>query len=484
LMDMSKKMSAKPIAGSHRSQWMRSSLIIFAGMVLSVEGYVSTHKSASCPGELDLTGHGSVELVPAGWNSGTEVVEISVTGLQQIRPHLGSRAYFAHECSVGVYKREDYLGLNLLGKTLRYTTDLSTTTCGCNAAVYLLSMKQNTNRSECGDFYCDANNVCGASCAEIDLQEGNAYAWHTSLHTATDGSGLAGGYGGGQSSWNGPRAWTSAEYGPGAECIDTKRPFEVSLSFPVDEHGVLQALQLTLSQVGSTCPLRLGLGNYTGNSSHDNQSGQAMAELTAALAAGMTPVVSYWASDDLIWLDGEGNDTKGPCHKDRPKQCGDAVEFSYFSVSNIGSEATEFVWHDATTTTTTTMTTSTSTSTTKLPVNAKCSNEAECNNSAWMFLKKNLQLGGPLRFAQSRLALWSSLALFVGPVSAALLAVKRMWSLSRSRSADLTASTGARTVAVRATDQLAATTTSPSEGLLRGTLSAQSIHYQHLHHCV
>merc|ERR1712217_795310 len=158
----------------------------------------------------------------------------------------------------------------------RYTTDMSGAGCGCNAALYLTSLHQNSQISGCSDYYCDANNVCGQSCAEIDIQEANQAAWHSTLHTKTDHSGVGGGYGGG-TSWNGPRNWNPSQYGPGASCIDTNAPFDVAVSFPVDGQGTMQAMQIELTQKGKGCPLQLNLGSYAG-----------MGELSAALAAGMT----------------------------------------------------------------------------------------------------------------------------------------------------------------------------------------------------
>jgi hypothetical protein len=44
-------------------------------------------------------------------------------------------------------------------------------------------------------------------------------------------------------------------------------------------------------------------------------------ELTLALDAGMTPIVSYW-SGDMQWMDGAGNDGKGACpFYDTPDEC-------------------------------------------------------------------------------------------------------------------------------------------------------------------
>merc|ERR1719510_2756522 len=135
---------------------------------------------------------------------------------------------------------------------MRYTTDMSGGGCGCNVALYLVSMKQNPKPSGCEDYYCDANNVCGESCAEIDIQEANQHAWHSTLHTSQDHGGVGGGYGGGDS-WNGPRDFGAQEYAPGGRCIDTTKPFQVAVSFPTDAGGALTGMNVELSQDGHSC---------------------------------------------------------------------------------------------------------------------------------------------------------------------------------------------------------------------------------------
>jgi len=276
-----------------------------------------------CQGQFDMPGYGLVEIIPTGWaDEGFEPVDVTSSG--ELEAHMDARAYFADECTPGKYDHKQYLALNLLGKTMRYTVDLTGAGCGCNAAFYLTSMRQNTQPSECSDYYCDANNVCGESCAEIDIMEANQFAWHSTLHTATDHSGVGGGFGGGDS-WNGPRDWGSAEYGPGASCVDTAAPFDVAVSFPVDSQGALAAMEVTLSQSGKSCPLSVRLGTYEG-----------MAELSQALEAGMTPIVSYWAANDMLWMDGPGTDGQGPCTVDDMDACGKSVKFYDFSVEEIG----------------------------------------------------------------------------------------------------------------------------------------------------
>merc|ERR1712190_104363 len=130
----------------------------------------------------------------------------------------------------------DYVAMNLLGKTMRFDVDLDNAGCGCNVALYLVSMAQNPHVSDCKDYYCDANDVCGESCAEIDIMEANTKAWHSTLHTQFDHGGMGAGLGGGDG-FMGPRDWTTSQYGPGAMCIDTNKPFRLSVSFPLDAFG-------------------------------------------------------------------------------------------------------------------------------------------------------------------------------------------------------------------------------------------------------
>ncbi|CAK0811444.1 unnamed protein product, partial [Prorocentrum cordatum] len=286
--------------------------------------------SAMCPGAFVMGGDDevSVSLVNAKWNvAGEQAGVVEAKGGNMVVPHMTGRTYFGTRCVDGSFSNEDYMALNLLGKTFRYTVDLAGAGCGCNAALYLTSLHQNGQVSDCEDYYCDANNVCGVSCVEIDIQEANMFAWHSTLHTAHDSGGVGGGYGGG-ASWDGPRDWSSEEYGPGASCVDTSRPFQVATSFPVDGEGHLSGMEVVLSQGTSECQLSVSLMGYDG-----------MGELSDALAEGLTPIISYWSADDMLWMDGKGADGRGPCDHDDASACSESVKFYDFSVERIGESA-------------------------------------------------------------------------------------------------------------------------------------------------
>ena len=269
---------------------------------------------------------------------------------------LGGRSYFGTRCSEAkAYANSDYLELPLAGAALSWEADVSKAGCGCNVAFYLASMRQNPHEGRCGDYYCDANSVCGVACAEVDLMEANRFAFHTTLHTASDPYGAASGYGGGAppgpgpnaSGWSGPRDFGSADYGPGAgHCIDTTLAFRVKVRFPLGPDGVLTRLAVTLSQgtgsgdvddwgaPASGCAIHFDAGvGYAG-----------LAEVTAALEAGMTPVLSYWsvpgAADGMGWMDGAGLDGAGPCAAYTDADCGPHAGLTAFTVSAacVGSD--------------------------------------------------------------------------------------------------------------------------------------------------
>jgi len=313
----------------HRPSGWPASLFLFA---------LPAWSAKNC-GQINVAGYDTpVSIITTEWNvPGEKAGEVFVED-GAVVPYMSGRSYLGDACSStpGEYDNTQYVAFKLLGKRLRYTVNLTGALCGCNAALYLTSLKQNDNVSECSDYYCDANSVCGVRCAEIDIQEANQHGWHSTLHVAADGAGAAHGYGGGGPGWSGPRDWTEAQYGPGGECIDTDKPFQVEAAFPTDGGGNLVSMDMELSQEGSSCPLKVSIAKYT------YKDTDTMAEITAALEEGMAPIISYWKSADMLWLDGDGTDKKGPCEIDNTtfKNCTDSVSFYDFSISDIPSQGT------------------------------------------------------------------------------------------------------------------------------------------------
>lgn len=256
--------------------------------------------SARCLGGVNIAGHGPVQIINAGANTPMDASgNVQVNPGQSVTPLKSGRAYFADTCSGPAYNPNEYLALNLHGGSLSYTVDLSGADCGCIAALYLVNMHENTDPGTCGgDYYCDANHVCGVNCEEVDIQEANKHMWKTTDHGAHDGEGKRG------------HAISDAHprYGPGGSCINTENPFQVKASFPPDASSI----QVELSQDGCT------------RTTHVEYP-----ELAGALAH-MTPVISYWYSAnaaDISWFDGK------VCKEYDPEKCGAAVTFSSFSFS-------------------------------------------------------------------------------------------------------------------------------------------------------
>jgi len=287
----------------------------------------------TCPGGIELAGEGYVNLVNAMVNTpGDEAQKVEVQD-GAVVAWMSGRTYFAETCSEESYEAVEYKALSLLGRTIKWTVDLNGAGCGCNAAVYLTSLAQNTKKSECSDYYCDANRVCGVACAEVDLQEANMHSWRSTLHTAEDGEGAGAGYGG-----MGPhkKSWGPADYGPDGNCVATTAPFDVEVGFPVDANGVLKAMQVILSQAGKPCKISATIDSYTFGGKN------GIAEISEALAAGMTPIISYWSNEGLGWMDGSRPDPaggiEGVCEIDTPRDCPEYVKIYGFSVFDGVSE--------------------------------------------------------------------------------------------------------------------------------------------------
>lgn len=198
-----------------------------------------------------------------------------------------------------------------LGKVFSYTVDLSSADCGCIVALYLVAMGHNSRPGTCGgDFYCDANNVCGVACTEYDIMEANKHAFRTTAHAKTDPNGEGVGLGGSA------EGLKQEDYHPGSKCIDTNKPFQVAIYFAPGNSMIT-----TLSQPGKTCKPQIFGVKYPG--------------IDEALHQGMTPVFSYWSASWTGWFDGPAYIPNAPkmCKAAEPKRCG---EFAYLSAFGLG----------------------------------------------------------------------------------------------------------------------------------------------------
>eukprot|EP00727_Mastigamoeba_balamuthi_P004048 m51a1_g13640 hypothetical protein (282) ;mRNA; r:61-1218 len=233
----------------------------------------------------------SLSVVQVGWKNGRlQSAGAAMTGLHNIR------GYIADGCPAS-WAPGIFHNFPLLGSKLSFAVDLSTVSCGCNAAFYLVSMPGydaagNPARSEQGDYYCDANEVGGVYCPEIDLMEANQYAFSVALHKCDKPSNKhlwwcdRGGCGKNFASIGGA-------YGPGNSYkINTQRPFTASFDFQT-EGGQLRNVVATLAQEGRSVSMDFAsCGGY-------------LQDLTAPLSAGMVATVSHWGDGTMDWLDGK-----------------------------------------------------------------------------------------------------------------------------------------------------------------------------------
>jgi len=284
----------------------------------------------TCRGAIDVQGLGRLWVVNAKWFTprlAANRIDVPVNDGAVI-PHMRSRAFLSDSCGDGEHKRSDLANIRFLGRTIRYSIDLRGAGCGCNAQLHLVPMKRSErNKSRCHDFFCGPaqSHICGETCAVIRLQDANRFSWSTSLHLGDDPIGVSVGYGGGQRR-NGRREWSQFDYGPGSKCIDTSWPFDVQISFPTDDQGVLAAVEVILSQSGRSCNLTTRIEKYRW------QNRNAMVSLSSMLDKGLTPVISYWSSPHMEWLDGLGKDGQGPCMQDVPQRCAESMRFQHLSV--------------------------------------------------------------------------------------------------------------------------------------------------------
>ena len=234
------------------------------------------------------------------WGDGAQVAGDAITLRGNNRLYLKDVGGYAH--------------IDLRGKTLRFTADVSRVPCSCNAALYLVSMRFPNGG------YCDIQTQ--PSCTEIDLFEANSHSIQATVHTRR-------GYGGDSTcnQWGCAVNWgnfattangqsTSALYGPHGH-IDSSRPFEVATSLSLEGELVVELEQngrrtglfnrsAASNPVGGSCGGACGVRDPPNEGAPTGLPAEALAVSAAASVAGMVLVISLWGNDDVSrWLDYE-----------------------------------------------------------------------------------------------------------------------------------------------------------------------------------
>lgn len=270
-------------------------------LLLSMAAPLAAGQGAAteCVGPLPLTVDGETETWSVITNAGASGISTSNSSLSMAH---NDRAYLVSQCLMAFSPDLYAKNWKLLGRALNFSVDLSSAGCACNVAFYLISMPgfgsdQQPFPAQDGSYYCDANDVDGNFCPEVDIMEANTAALAVTPHTCAAPAGkhyTACDRGG--CSVNSHKMSASG-FGPGpAYTINSQLPFVVSTAFPVDARGTLTAMTTTLSQAGASFVLR-----------HTSQVCGAgyLANMTAPLAFGMVPAISVWgdAGSTMSWLD-------------------------------------------------------------------------------------------------------------------------------------------------------------------------------------
>jgi hypothetical protein len=201
-------------------------------------------------------------------------------------------------------------------------------------------MPSTTGAGKGGDYYCDANDVGGEWCPEIDLLESNTVSSHTTMHECYNKDSCdKGGYGVrfGQG---------SHDFGPSGDYnIDTSQPFTASFRFSSDSmgsDGSVEDDRISFEPREASTPSRLLHRSATRGgqrlsatvSMHQNgrQAGPKKindcSNMLDSLSQGMVLVVSYWGSNKMGWLD------QPPCSESEQPSCPHSVKFSDITVAH------------------------------------------------------------------------------------------------------------------------------------------------------
>jgi hypothetical protein len=222
---------------------------------------------------------------------------------------------------------DNFFYFDLIGKKIDYDVTYGGVGCSCNAAIYSVQMPAmdyngNPIAGDGGDYYCDANQVGGHWCPEMDWFEGNEYVVASTPHKCDDP---------GQSKeyWNCDRGGcgTNSYYtdsnlfrpDSGAE-IDTSKTFHQAIEFDGSGDN-LNWMKTTMSQ-----------GSFSKTYDVCSNSGY-FSQLHGAQMNHHTIVMSLWGTDygTMSWLD-QMTGCGGDCNPDS------SVTFSNIKITTMNGD--------------------------------------------------------------------------------------------------------------------------------------------------
>ena len=238
----------------------------------------------------------------------------------------GGRAYLGDSSSETI-SPDSFYEMPFLGKRFSVTMDLNEVGCNCNGAVYTVGMPgynsgQQPEPGKDGSYYCDANQVGGTYCPEMDISEANKFAMASTAHTCN---------------YVAPHYYSSCDrggcgtnvldqhlndFGPG-KTIDTDQSFTLSVSFEEggpDECGVpstLTRVTNVFSQNGKEITFDACNPDYL--------------QWMGCSLPGMVLTMSLWGTGEggMSWLDGKSG-CHGGCNLDASK-----VTFSNITLTTL-----------------------------------------------------------------------------------------------------------------------------------------------------
>lgn len=252
--------------------------------------------SSIVAGDVDVTGLPSSASQFVTYNAD----DVQVSG-NQIKMRHGTRGYLG-QCDSS-FQPHTTTSIPLMGKTISAVVDLSSVSCACNVALYLVYMPAINSQGQADptvskDYYCDANEVSGIFCPEIDLFEANRDALQVTPHKCNnpDSQGYFSWCDRGGCAKNTYRQNPSAFGNGGQYTINTQNPFVINTTFVSYGDYTLNQMTTVLYQQGRTVTL-----------THDDSScgGGYMEQLSNVVNNGMTLVFSSWGSSagTMSWLD-------------------------------------------------------------------------------------------------------------------------------------------------------------------------------------